>query len=131
LEGLNLNGEEEEYDMVDDADDPAPNGARTRNGPSKIKYMNQLQEVANRERDEIVIDLNDVEQYERATTDDEHNYKLIESIERNAHHYIDIISRAVDKCLPPPTKDLKYATPEAREPCTVLTRTASRMMSWT
>ena len=47
--------------MVDDSDDPAPNGARTRNGQSKIKYMNQLQEVANRERDEIVIDLNDVE----------------------------------------------------------------------
>lgn len=47
--------------MVDDSDDPAPNGARTRNGQSKLKYMNQLQEVANRERDEIVIDLNDVE----------------------------------------------------------------------
>jgi DNA replication licensing factor MCM7 len=51
----------------------------------------------------------DKRQYERATTDDEHNYKLIESIERNAHHYIEIFSRAVDQCLPPPTKDLKYA----------------------
>jgi DNA replication licensing factor MCM7 len=64
LESLNLNGsgtEEEEYDMVDDSDDPAPNRERTRNGQSKIKYMNQLQEIANRERDEVVIDLNDVE----------------------------------------------------------------------
>ena len=62
LEGLNLNGdgEDEEYDMVDDADDPAPNGTQTRN-KSKLKYMNQLQDVANRERDEIQIDLNDVE----------------------------------------------------------------------
>lgn len=51
--------------MVDDSDDPAPGGARTRNGQSKIKYMNQLQEVANRERDEIVIDLNDVEAVSR------------------------------------------------------------------
>lgn len=46
-------------------------------------------------------------QYERATSDDEHNYRLIESIERNALHYIDIFSRAVDKCLPQPTKELK------------------------
>jgi DNA replication licensing factor MCM7 len=64
LEGLNLNGdgeEEEEYDMVDDSDDPAPDGIQTRNGQSKIKYMKQLQEVANRLRDGILIDLNDVE----------------------------------------------------------------------
>lgn len=62
LAGLNLggHGEDEEYDMVDDADDPAPNGTQTRS-KSKLKYMNQLQEVANRERDEIQIDLNDVE----------------------------------------------------------------------
>jgi DNA replication licensing factor MCM7 len=49
-------------------------------------------------------------QYEKASADEEHNYKLIESIERNAHHYIEIFSRAVDACLPPPTKDLKYAS---------------------
>lgn len=52
----------------------------------------------------------DKRQYERASSDDEHNYKLIESVERNAHHYIEIFSRAVDQCLPPPTKDLKYAS---------------------
>lgn len=46
--------------MVDDSDDPAP-GTQTRNGQSKIKYMNYLQDIANRLRDEIVIDLNDVE----------------------------------------------------------------------
>lgn len=50
----------------------------------------------------------DGKQYEKASSDDEHNYKLIESIERNAHHYIEIFSRAVDKCLPPPTRDLRY-----------------------
>ncbi|KAF1836620.1 DNA replication licensing factor CDC47 [Decorospora gaudefroyi] len=111
LQGLNLNGNgdggEDEYDMVDDADDPAPNGTQSRT-KSKLKYMNQLQEVANRMRDEIQIDLNDLEAYEKATSDDEHNYRLIESIERNAHHYIDIFSRAVDKCLPPPTRELNF-----------------------
>jgi DNA replication licensing factor MCM7 len=43
--------------MVDDEDGPA---AQSRN-KSKLKYMDQLQEVANRMRDEIQIDLNDVE----------------------------------------------------------------------
>ena len=98
--------------MVDDSDDPAPNGngAQSRS-KSKLKYMDQLQDVANRVRDEIQIDLNDVEAYEKATSDDEHNYRLVESIERNAHHYIEILSRAVDKCLPPPTREIKYASP--------------------
>jgi DNA replication licensing factor MCM7 len=66
LQSLNLNGngEENEYDMVDDSDDPAPNGAR--NGQSKNKYMNQMQEISNRERDEVVIDLNDVEAVSRS-----------------------------------------------------------------
>jgi len=57
--------------MVDDSDDPALNAAQSRN-KSKLKYMNQLQEVANRERDEIQIDLNDLEsvskQHHRTTT---------------------------------------------------------------
>jgi DNA replication licensing factor MCM7 len=63
LESLTLNGggdEADEYDMVDDSDDPAPNGTQTRN-KSKLKYMNLLQDVANRVQDEIRIDLNDIE----------------------------------------------------------------------
>jgi DNA replication licensing factor MCM7 len=39
--------------------------------------------------------------------DEEHNYRLIESIERNAYHYIEIFSRAVDKVLPQSTRELK------------------------
>lgn len=45
--------------MVDETDDPAPGSQRTR--PSKLKYMNVLQDVANRTRSEILIDLNDLE----------------------------------------------------------------------
>ncbi|CBX90187.1 similar to DNA replication licensing factor mcm7 [Plenodomus lingam JN3] len=108
LENLNLNGDgEDEYDMVDGEDDPAPNGTQSRN-KSKLKYMDMLQDIANRMRDEIQIDLNDIEAYEKATSDEEHNFKLVESIERNAHHYIEILSRAVDKCLPAPTRELNF-----------------------
>lgn len=91
--------------MVDDADGPAPS---QRSRPSKIKYMNILQDVANRVRSDILIDLNDLEAYEKAAVDDDTNYRLVESIERNAHHYLEILSRAVDKCLPPPTREIKY-----------------------
>ncbi|KAI8936040.1 hypothetical protein NX059_007541 [Plenodomus lindquistii] len=107
LENLNLNGDGDEYDMVDGDDDPAPNGTQSRN-KSKLKYMNQLQDIADRVRDEIQIDLNDIEAYEKATTDEEHNFKLVDSIERNAQHYLEILSRAVDKCLPAPTRDLSF-----------------------
>jgi len=45
--------------MVDGADDPAPRSQRSR--PSKLKYMAMLQDVANRERSDVLIDLNDLE----------------------------------------------------------------------
>jgi DNA replication licensing factor MCM7 len=62
LEGLNINGDgdSDEYDMVDDADDPAPN-PQARNRRSKAKYMNMLQDIADRARTEVIIDLNDLE----------------------------------------------------------------------
>lgn len=45
--------------MVDQSDDPAPGSQRSR--PSKVKYMAILQDVANRERSDVLIDLNDLE----------------------------------------------------------------------
>lgn len=50
--------------MVDESDDPAPGSQRSR--PSKIKYMSILQDVANRVRSDILIDLNDIEAVCRA-----------------------------------------------------------------
>jgi DNA replication licensing factor MCM7 len=47
-------------------------------------------------------------QYEKAATDDAPQYRLVQSIEQNAHHYLDILSRAVDKVLPPPTRDPNF-----------------------
>ncbi|KAF2707140.1 DNA replication licensing factor CDC47 [Pleomassaria siparia CBS 279.74] len=108
LESLNINGDgdSDEYDMVDDTDDPAADTRRTRN--SKVKYMQMLQDVADRVKTEILIDLNDLEAYEKATSDDEHQFKLVESIEQNAHHYIEVFSRAVDKVLPPPSREPNF-----------------------
>lgn len=33
--------------------------------------------------------------------------KLVESIETNAKHYLDIMSKAVDNSMPPPSREIK------------------------
>ena len=69
LEGLNLNGDgdSDEYDMMDDSDDPVPNGTQRRSRHGKAKYMQMLQDVADRIRTEITIDLNDLEAVSEVT----------------------------------------------------------------
>lgn len=64
LEGLNLNGagDSDEYDMLDDSDDPAPNSLARRVGNLKAKYVQMLQDVANRTRTNVLIDLNDLDE---------------------------------------------------------------------
>lgn len=59
LENLNLNGDgdNDEYDMLDD---PAPNANRRRTR-TKAKYVEMLQDIADRTRSNVLIDLNDLE----------------------------------------------------------------------
>lgn len=63
LENLNLNGdgESDEYDMVDDEDDPAPGASQRRNRHNKAKYVQMLQDIADRTRTNILVDLNDLD----------------------------------------------------------------------
>ncbi|KAK3076598.1 Mcm2-7 hexameric complex component, partial [Coniosporium uncinatum] len=99
---------------------------RRRNRDPKVKYMNLLQDVANREKNQIVVDLSDVEevswsqingfgagaynctQYEKVLEEQGQDLKLVESIEKNAAHYIEILSRAVDSLMPEPTKEVTF-----------------------
>lgn len=105
LEGLTLNGDgdSDEYDMVDDA----PNGSRRPNAHGKVKYMSMLQDIADRIRTEVIIDLNDLEEYEKSIPG-EQQLRLVASIEQNAHHYLETLSRAVDKLLPESTNDTNF-----------------------
>ncbi|KAL8840443.1 MAG: hypothetical protein Q9170_001319 [Blastenia crenularia] len=110
LRDLNLDGDNtsDEYDFMDDVA-----GAKEKeqsNGQSKggrRKYMDQLQEVVDRKRDEILIELDDIDNYEKNLGDDM-GLKLVESIERNARHYVDILSQAVDKVMPKETKEITF-----------------------
>lgn len=62
LDGLDLNGngDDDEYDFMDESDDEARGGQQPRR--SKIKYMNLLQDVVDRKIDHVLIDLDDLNQ---------------------------------------------------------------------
>ncbi|SCU88099.1 LAFA_0E10726g1_1 [Lachancea sp. 'fantastica'] len=70
------------------------------------KYMAILQQVANRELQTVEIELDDLLRYETETlvtsTD------LVRTVSRNCYHFVELFSRAVDKLLPPPTKEIDY-----------------------
>lgn len=116
---------------MDESDDGAA-GQRSRrqghNRDPKKKYMQMLQDVADRVTSQITIDLDDLdavgilckrldgmeeltrnwEQYERSLGD-EADFKLVSSIEKNAFHYIEVFSRAVDKVMPESVAEPKSA----------------------
>lgn len=98
------------------------------NRDPKKKYMQILQNAADRVTSQITIDLDDLdavgilrkrldgmeeltrnwEQYEKSLGD-EADFKLVSSIEKNAFHYIEVFSRAVDKVMPEPVAEPKSA----------------------
>ncbi|KAJ8594277.1 minichromosome maintenance protein mcm7p [Rhizopogon salebrosus TDB-379] len=69
-------------------------------GRKGLKYMRQLQRVANREQQMLTIDLEDVHQHEKTVAE------LVSRIRNNTRRYITLFSEAVDKLMPPPTKDI-------------------------
>ncbi|MCJ1406616.1 Mcm2-7 hexameric complex component [Ptychographa xylographoides] len=113
LQSLNIDedGLSDDYDFMEDAADgtgdtrPDPRSGRDRN--PKRKYMEILQRVADRQTAEICIELDDLDTYEKSLGDDE-NLRLVESIERNAKHYIELLSQAVDKVIPKETQEISF-----------------------
>ena len=95
---------------MDDVDDGASANRARRRGPpkSKAKYVNVLQDVADRVTTQVLVDLDDLKQYEDNLDDEGTSLQLVSSIHKNANHYIEILSRAVDKALPPPTREINF-----------------------
>ncbi|KIW51281.1 hypothetical protein PV05_10019 [Exophiala xenobiotica] len=106
IDGLHLDGDHtsDEYDFMDDVADGDDTNARRR---PKRKYMDMLQEVADRERQNILIDLDDLQQFEDSLPADL-NLRLVESVTNNTKHYVDLFSDAVDKVLPKESKDISF-----------------------
>ncbi|KAF9227781.1 minichromosome maintenance protein mcm7p [Gyrodon lividus] len=65
-----------------------------------LKYMQQLQRIANREQQILTIDLEDIHQHEKTVAD------LVARIQLNTRRYVQLFCEAVDKLIPPPTKDI-------------------------
>ncbi|KAJ7172150.1 MCM2/3/5 family-domain-containing protein [Mycena filopes] len=86
-------------DINIDAADDAP-GAST----SELKYQRQLQRIANREQQMLVIELEDI--LKSSDTDDAR--KLVASVGDNASRYVTLFSEAVDEIMKstPATKDI-------------------------
>ena len=63
IEDLHIDGDRtsDEYDFMDDAEDgEGREGAGRRRRQPKLKYMQMLQEVADRERSNVLIELDDL-----------------------------------------------------------------------
>ncbi|KAJ6446234.1 DNA replication licensing factor mcm7 [Purpureocillium lavendulum] len=97
----------DEYDFMDDDDEA---GARRqqdkeRRRTPQHKYKEILQQLADRTVDEITIDLDDLQAWEHSSDE---NLRLVDSIELNTKHYVEILSRALDKVLPQPSTDVSF-----------------------
>jgi DNA replication licensing factor MCM7 len=64
-----------------------------------------LQQLADRKISEVIVDLDDLSAYEKDLNE---GLKLVEWTEQNTKHYVEIISRAVDKLMPAPSEDITF-----------------------
>lgn len=68
------------------------------------KYLSILQKIADRETDQVVIELDDMEQYEKNRMED---LGLLKEIQKNTTHMVELFSTVIDGLLPEPTRDLQ------------------------
>ncbi|KAI1759048.1 DNA replication licensing factor mcm7 [Hypoxylon sp. FL1150] len=97
----------DEYDFMDE-DDEAHEQRRRQKAAAKSpkhKYADVMQKLADRTIDEVLIDLDDLAQWEDDTNE---ALKLVESVEANTKHYVEILSRAIDNKMPAPTTGISF-----------------------
>ncbi|KAI1470062.1 DNA replication licensing factor mcm7 [Daldinia caldariorum] len=97
----------DEYDFMD-RDDEEHERRRREKASAKLpkhKYADLMQKLADRTINEVLIELDDIAQWENDTND---GLKLVESIEMNTKHYVEILSRAIDKKMPAPTTGITF-----------------------
>ncbi|KAF4123892.1 DNA replication licensing factor MCM7 [Geosmithia morbida] len=97
----------DEYDFMDD-DEQVTGRHQQQRQQKRVpehKYLVQLQKLANRQTHEITIELDDLVSWEK---DQDDGLRLVDSIEMNTKHYVEIMSRAVDKAMPQPDSDVTF-----------------------
>ncbi|TPX16430.1 mini-chromosome maintenance complex protein 7 [Thyridium curvatum] len=97
----------DEYDFMDEDDEAHQRRMqeKARRRAPQHKYRDMLQQLANRKIDEVCIELDDLAAFEEDLNE---NMQLTQSIETNTKHYVEIMSRAVDKSMPEPDADITF-----------------------
>ncbi|KAH6691569.1 DNA replication licensing factor mcm7 [Plectosphaerella plurivora] len=98
-------------DLMDD--DETAQAIRDRQRAAKRgpqpKYKNMMQDLADRKIEEVIIDLDDLADWQfqhDASTGEP--LKLVESVENNTKHYVELFSRAIDKKMPNPSTEISF-----------------------
>ncbi|CRK30025.1 hypothetical protein BN1708_015724, partial [Verticillium longisporum] len=105
----NVTINEDDFDEDDDVmeDDEVAEERRRRQKEARTpqpKYQIILQELADRKINEVMLDLDDLHGWEKSLeADTGERLKLVESVELNTKHYVEIFSRAIDSQMPAPT----------------------------
>ncbi|CAO1623371.1 unnamed protein product [Jaminaea pallidilutea] len=76
-------------------------------GLTGFKYMDQLQRIADRDQDSLVVDLNDIAKF-KSTQSKAFGASLVRSITTNARHYTELFSEVIDTLMPTPSKDISH-----------------------
>nr|UWK20590.1 DNA replication licensing factor [Trichoderma calamagrostidis] len=97
----------DDYDFMDE-DEQARDRRQQEKAKRKtpqLKYNDMLQLLADRKIDEFPIDLDDLVTWEGQTNE---GMKLVDSIEMNTKHYVEIMARAVDNVMPQPSEEVNF-----------------------
>ncbi|KAK4192780.1 DNA replication licensing factor mcm7 [Podospora australis] len=107
----NINIEEDDlsddYDFMDEDDEQQQQRRRdqARRKQPHHKYRDMLQNLADRKTNEAVIELDDLWTYEQ---EQHEGLKLVQWVEKNTKHYVELLSRAIDKLMPPPSQGITF-----------------------
>ncbi|KAI8678416.1 DNA replication licensing factor MCM7 [Fusarium keratoplasticum] len=100
---------DDDYDPMDEDNQDGNRGQdKERRRTPHHKYKDMLQQLADRVIDEATIDLDDLAIWENQAFDSDDSLRLVESIEMNTKHYVEIVSRAVDAVMPQPSVDVTF-----------------------
>ncbi|KAL7792902.1 MCM2/3/5 family domain-containing protein [Trichoderma ceciliae] len=97
----------DDYDFMDEDEQTRDrrHQERAKRKTPQHKYIDMLQLLADRKTDEFSIDLDDLVAWEGQTDD---TMKLVDSIEMNTKHYVEIMARAVDNVMPLPSEEVNF-----------------------
>ncbi|KAK1240952.1 hypothetical protein MKX07_006385 [Trichoderma sp. CBMAI-0711] len=97
----------DEDDLMDEDDQTRQRRQqeRAKRKTPQHKYSDMLQLLADRKIDEFPIDLDDLATWESQTDE---SMQLVDSIEMNTKHYVEIMSRAIDNVMPLPSEEVNF-----------------------